>query len=78
MEKLEFGEVAVIDNGKEYIVFQTLEKDGKDYVYLVSNFKPLEVKFAVQEIVDGEFLLRVDESQEEKEQLLEEFQTKAR
>ena len=52
MEKLEFGEVAVIDNGKEYIVFQTLEKDGKDYVYLVSNFKPLEVKFAVQEIVD--------------------------
>ena len=78
MEKLEFGEVAVIDNGKEYIVFQTLEKDGKDYVYLVSNFKPLEVKFAVQEIVDGELLLRVVESQEEKEQLLEEFQTKAR
>lgn len=75
MEKLEFGEVAVLEDGKEYIVFQTLEKDGKNYVYLVSNFKPLEVKFAVQELINGELLLNIVENQEEKEGLLEEFQS---
>ena len=43
MEKLEFGEVAVVDNGKEFIVFKSLEKNNKSYVFLVSNSKPLEV-----------------------------------
>lgn len=74
MEKLEFGETAVLENGKEFICFKTLSEDGVDYVYLVSNYKPLEVRFAKQTIVNGELLLEIVEDQELKEHLLEAFQ----
>lgn len=75
MEKLEFGETAVLENGKEFICFKTLTEDGIDYVYLVSNYKPLEVRFAKQVIINGELLLEIVEDQELKEHLLEAFQS---
>lgn len=39
------SEIIVI-NEKEYICFKTIEDNGIKYVYLISNFKPAEVKFA--------------------------------
>ena len=48
MEKLEFGETAILEDGSEYVCFARLEENGIDYVYLVSNFKPLKVRFAKQ------------------------------
>ena len=74
MEKLEFGETAVLEDGKEFICFKTLTEEGVDYVYLVSNYKPVEVRFAKQTIVNGELLLEIVEDQELKEHLLEAFQ----
>lgn len=74
MEKLEFGETAVLENGKEFICFKTLTEDGVDYVYLMSNYKPLEVRFAKQIIVNGELLLEIIEDQELKEHLFAAFQ----
>ena len=74
MEKLEFGETAVLENNKEYVVFGQLEENEKDYVYLVTTSKPLEVRFASQEVVDGELMLKMVEDQEEKEHLLQKFQ----
>lgn len=76
MEKLEFGETAVLENGKEYICFASLEENGIDYVYLVSNFKPLEVRFAKQTINNGELLLEIVQEQALKEHLLELFKDK--
>ena len=32
MEKLEFGETAVLENGKEYVCFASLEENGVSYV----------------------------------------------
>lgn len=52
---LEAGEVIVLDNDKEYICVSVIEKDGEIYIFLVSNFKPLEVRFARQ-IIDGDNL----------------------
>ena len=75
MEKLEFGETAVLENGKEFICFKTLTEDGVDYAYLVSNYKPVEVRFAKQTIVNGELLLEIVEDQDLKERLLELFQS---
>lgn len=73
MEKLKFGEVAVLENNKEYVVFSQIEHNGIDYVYLMSNFKPLEVRFAKQ-IMDGNDLkLDIVSDQKEKEMLLELF-----
>lgn len=78
MEKLEFGETAVLENGKEYVVFGTTEENDKEYVYLVTTSKPLEVRFATQQIIDGELMLKMVEDQEEKEHLLETFQSQRR
>ena len=76
MEKLEFGETAVLEDGKEYVCFASLEENGIDYVYLVSNFKPLEVRFAKQVITDEELLLEIVHDQTLKEHLLELFKAK--
>lgn len=76
MEKLEFGETAVLEDGKEYVCFASLEENGVDYVYLVSNFKPLEVRFAKQVVNDGELLLEIVQDQALKEHLLELFKEK--
>lgn len=43
-----FGEVVTLENNKEYICFSVLRHEEKDYVLLMSNFKPLEVRFAQQ------------------------------
>lgn len=76
MEKLEFGETAVLEDGTEYVCFARLEENGNDYVYLVSNFKPLKVRFAKQNIVDGELRLDIIQNQELKQHLLELFKDK--
>ena len=76
MEKLEFGETAVLEDGTEYVCFARLEENGEDYVYLVSNFKPLKVRFAKQNLVDGELRLEIVHDQEIKQHLLELFKDK--
>ena len=76
MEKLEFGETAVLDNGKEYICFACIEENGIDYAYLVSNFKPLEVRFAKQILENGVLSLEIVQDQELKEHLYDLFKTK--
>ena len=58
MEKLSFGEIAILENNKQYVM---------------SNFKPIEVVFAKQIQVDGELRLEPVTDQRVKEALLEEF-----
>ena len=73
MEKLSFGEIAILENNKQYVVFFNTNFEGNDYVYLMSNFKPIEVVFAKQIQVDGELRLEPVTDQRVKEALLEEF-----
>lgn len=72
--KIEKGEVITLSNNKEYICFSTLNDAGVDYVYLMSNFKPLEVKFGKQKEVSGEIQITVINDFEEKQKVLELFQ----
>ena len=73
MEKLKAGDLATLSGGKEYIVFAQTMYNGEDFVYLMSNFIPLEIMFARQ-IVNGDDLeLKVVSSQEEKKELLKVF-----
>lgn len=69
MEKLKFGETAILENGKEYVCFYTLEENEVSYVYLVTNSKPLEVIFAKQTLIDGELQLEVVTNKELKQYL---------
>jgi hypothetical protein len=76
MEKLKFGDTAQLETGEEYICLSQMEKNNIDYVYLMSNFKPLKIKFAKQRIVNGNLELEIIGNQEEKEQVLKLFQDK--
>lgn len=77
MEKLEFAETAVLENGKEYVCFATIQENGEDYVFLVTNSKPLEVRFAKQVLTDGVLELQIVEDQQLKLHLFEIFKEKA-
>ena len=35
------GEIISLENGKEYIIFSKIEEKGVNYLYLMSNFKPI-------------------------------------
>ena len=77
MERLSIGEVVTLEGDKEFICFHRIEDNGKSYVYMMSNFKPVEVFFA-EEIIAGE-QLRLEKvvSAEEKERLLRLFKESA-
>ena len=74
MDKLKAGEVCELDNGKEYIVFSLIEYNGYDYVYLMSNFKPLEVRFAKQIVGDNDFSIEIINNHDQKVEVLQMFQ----
>lgn len=74
--KIEAGELITLSNNKEYVCFSTLEDNGVDYVYLMSNFKPLEIRFGIQKIVDNEIQIQIINKLEEKQKVLKLFQDK--
>ncbi len=65
--KLEVGEIITLDNNKEYICFSRINDKGIDYVYLMSNFKPIEIKFAIERIINQEVELEIINDQEQKQ-----------
>lgn len=74
--KINEGEIIQLDNNKEYICFSTISDQNEYYVYLISNFKPLEVKFA-KEISDGDSVsLEIINDQNQKKKLLKLFTDK--
>lgn len=74
--KIEEGEIITLSNNKEYICVSALNDSGTDYVYLMSNFKPLEVKFAKQKEENGEIQITIINNSEEKQKVLSLFQNK--
>lgn len=77
MEKLKVGEVAILDDGREFICFDCLEEGGINYAYLISNFKPLEVKFVIQKQSNEGLELEVIKEKAKKEYLYKIFQEKS-
>ena len=53
MKRLDIGETIVLEDQKEFICFQRIQDEGKEYVFMMSNSKPLEVFFA-EEIQEGD------------------------
>lgn len=73
MDKLKVGEMAKLDNGKEYICFGQIEENDYDYIFLISNFKPLEIRFATQVIDNGVLKIDIVTDKEIKNHLFEVF-----
>lgn len=74
MNKINIGEVIELENGQEYVCFGAINENGRDFVYLISNFKPLKVRFAEQHFVNNELAISIVEDQQLKEHLLDVFQ----
>ena len=54
---LEIGEKVELDNNKEYIVTNKTNLHNINYLYLVSNFKPLEMLVVSEKDENGEIVL---------------------
>ncbi len=65
--KLEVGELITLDNNKEYICFSRINDNEFDYVYLISNFKPIEIRFAIEKINNNDVELEIINNQEQKQ-----------
>lgn len=75
MEKfIETGETISLSDGKDYLVFSTLDEFGKKYIFLLTTTKPIEIRFAEQTIVNEKLDIRIIENQKEKLKVLELFQ----
>ena len=70
METLTVGERVVLEDEKEYICFRKINDGGRDYVFLVSNFKPLKVFFAEEIRESSTLRLELVSDPEEKKRLL--------
>ena len=71
---IEQGELITLDNQKEYICFQVMKADGETYLYLLSNFKPLEIRFVRVISLGDSMELEIINDQKQKQKLLTLFQ----
>ena len=71
---IETGEIITLSNNKEYICFSSLDYEGRHYICLISDFKPLEIKFGIQTIENNEISIEIINDQKEKEKVLSLFQ----
>ena len=76
MEKIKIGELIKLDDNKEYICFFELEELGINYLYLVTQTKPVEVKFAKYKLDDTIDSITIIGDPEEKMSVLKMFQEK--
>lgn len=74
MEKIKIGESIKLDNNKEYVCFFELEDSGVNYLYLVTQTKPVEVKFAKYRFDDGTDSITIIGDKKEKQAVFEMFQ----
>lgn len=66
----EKGDIITLSNNKEYVCFEKILVKNKEYLYLISNFTPLEIFFATQIYEDGKLIINVVNDEKEKQMLL--------
>ena len=68
--KKDKGDLILLENDKQYVCFEKAISNGIEYLFLMSNFKPLEIRFAK---VIGEDELEIIYDPEEKERVFKLF-----
>ena len=72
--QLEDGQIITLDNDKDYIVVKKIICDGIEYVYLITDKKPIEVLVVKSQLVDGDIVLTVVDSKEELDKIINLFE----
>lgn len=70
---IEVGQIIKLDNTKEYIVINKMNVHSVNYVYLITNSKPLEIMIATEKIVDGKLVLKEIKDNDELDYVLSQF-----
>ena len=70
---LEIGEIVKLSNDKEYIVVNTMSLHNVRYVFLISNFKPIEIIIATEKIKDENVVLEEVKDNNELDYILSQF-----
>ena len=70
---LEIGELVKLNDEKEYIVVNTMFLHNIKYVFLVSNYKPLEIVIATEKIKEEKIVLEEVKDNNELDYILSQF-----
>lgn len=70
---LEVGEIIKLNDEKDYIVVEKLNLHNVNYIYLVTNKKPLKILIATEKIVNGELVIDEIKDNDELDYVLSKF-----
>ena len=70
---LEIGEIVKLSNDKEYIVVNTINLHNIRYVFLISNFKPLDIVIGTEKIIDEDIVVEEVKDNNELDYVLSQF-----
>lgn len=70
---MNIGQIVKLDDNKEYIIVDKLNFHNVNYVYLITNSKPLEIMIAVEKIKDGKIMLEEVKDNNELDYVLSQF-----
>ena len=71
------GEIIALSNNKEYICLDTVNDGVDEYIYLLGNFKPAEVRFGILRGTDENMSIEIVNNADQKEKILKLFQSKS-
>ena len=70
---MNIGQIVKLDDNKEYIIVDKLNFHNVNYVYLITNSKPLEIMIAVEKVKDGKIILEEVKDNNELDYVLSQF-----
>lgn len=70
---VEVGQIIKLNDNKEYVVVNKMSLHNINYVYLMTNSKPLEIEIATEKLVNGDIVLEEVKSNEELDYVLSRF-----
>ena len=70
---LEIGEIVKLNDDKEFIVVNIINLHNVRYVFLISNFKPIEIVIATEKIKDENIVLEEVKDNNELDYILSQF-----
>lgn len=70
---IEVGQIIKLDDNKVYIVADKINVHNINYLYLVTNSKPIEILIATEKIENGKLVLKEIKDNDELEYVLSQF-----
>ena len=70
---IKVGQIIKLDDNKVYIVADKINVHNINYLYLVTNSKPIEILIATEKIENGKLVLKEIKDNDELEYVLSQF-----